>query len=119
MEGEGLARWYEIYTNVDYPWYIRRLTDEYTTMYIHRLTNECTGLCSSVETIFLDSSTEEYTIVIFLGTEEYTLFSYSESSNTYDGCNVCEGSHQRCGYTSGAITGIPKSLAVSAISNIQ
>jgi hypothetical protein len=36
-----LACWYEIYKNVGYPWYIRQLTDE------------CTGLCSSVEDIFL------------------------------------------------------------------
>jgi hypothetical protein len=42
--------------------------------------------CSSVETIFLSSGTEEYITVIFLGTEEYkstdecTIFSYSDTA---------------------------------------
>jgi hypothetical protein len=53
------------------PRYICQLTDEYTTTYIHRLTNECIGLCSSVAAIFLGSGTVEYITVIFLGTEEY------------------------------------------------
>jgi hypothetical protein len=35
-------------------------------------------ICSSVAAIFLDSGTEEYITVIFLGTEECTLFSCSE-----------------------------------------
>jgi hypothetical protein len=51
------------------------------TRYIHRLTNECTGLCSSIDVIFLDFGTEEYITIIFLDTveyksiEKYTLFS--------------------------------------------
>jgi hypothetical protein len=63
--------------------YIRRLTDEYTATYVCRLTNECMGLCSSVEAIILGSCTKGYIKVIFHGTEEYkiteecTLFSYS------------------------------------------
>jgi hypothetical protein len=36
-----------------------------------QLTNECIRLCSSVEDIFLGSSTEECIIIIFLGIEEY------------------------------------------------
>jgi hypothetical protein len=35
------------------------------------------GLCSSVETIFLGFGTEEYSSVIFIGTKEYSLFSCS------------------------------------------
>jgi hypothetical protein len=34
--------------------------------YICRLTDECMGLCSSIENILLGSSTEEYIAVIFL-----------------------------------------------------
>jgi hypothetical protein len=51
----------------------------YTAMYIHRLTDECTGLCSSVEDIFLGFGTEEY--ISYISREEYksieecTLFS--------------------------------------------
>jgi hypothetical protein len=56
------------------PRYIRRLIDEYTAMYICRLTNECMGLCSLVEDIFLCSSTKEYSTFEFLGTEECTPF---------------------------------------------
>jgi uncharacterized membrane protein len=51
--------------------YIHRLTDEYTATYIHRLTNECTRLSSSVQATFLGADIEEYSPVIFLGTEEY------------------------------------------------
>jgi hypothetical protein len=68
---------------IGYGRYIHRLTDEYTATDIHRLTGEFTGLCSSVESIFLAFGTEEYNLVIFLDTEEYriieecTLFSCS------------------------------------------
>jgi hypothetical protein len=52
--------------------YKRQLTDEYTTItYIHRLTDECNALRSSVPSIFLGFSTKEYTLVIFLAIEEY------------------------------------------------
>jgi hypothetical protein len=66
---------------VGYAGYIHRLTNEYTTTYIHRLINECIGICSSIEAIFFDFGTEEYIIIIFLDTveykniEKYTLFS--------------------------------------------
>jgi hypothetical protein len=49
----------------------------HTTTYIHRLTKEYSGLCSSVIAIFLGFGTKEYSSVVFLGTEEDTLFSYS------------------------------------------
>jgi hypothetical protein len=45
---------------VGYTRYICWLTDEYTVTYISQVTDECTRLCSSVETIFLGSSTKEY-----------------------------------------------------------
>jgi hypothetical protein len=66
---------------VGYAMYIRQLIDEYTVTYIHRLIDECIGLCSSIETILL--SFEEYNPVIFFGTHEYkiiekcTIFSVS------------------------------------------
>jgi hypothetical protein len=65
------------------PRYICRLTDEYTVTYIHRLTDECTGLSLPVQVTFLGAGTEECSLVIFLVTEKYkiikkyTLFSYS------------------------------------------
>jgi hypothetical protein len=52
--------------------------------YICRLTNEYTGLSFSVHATFLGAGTEEYSLVIFLDTEEYnvneecTLVSYSD-----------------------------------------
>jgi hypothetical protein len=52
-------------------------------MYIHRLTNEYSGLYYSVLSTFLGLGTEEFSSVIFLSLEEYkniekdTLFSYS------------------------------------------
>jgi hypothetical protein len=49
-----------------------------TAWYIHQLTNECIELSSSVHAIFLTAGTKEYSLVIFLGTEECTIFSYSE-----------------------------------------
>jgi hypothetical protein len=51
------------------------------TRYIHQLTDEYTGLCSSDENVFLSYDTEEYITIIFLGTEklkktdEHMLFS--------------------------------------------
>jgi hypothetical protein len=48
------------------PPYNHRLTDECTTMYIR-----WSGLCSSVPCFFRGLGTEEYSSVIFIGTEEY------------------------------------------------
>jgi hypothetical protein len=42
-----------------------------TATYIHQLTNEYSGLCSSVIAIFLGFGTKEYSSVVFLCTEEY------------------------------------------------
>jgi hypothetical protein len=67
-----LAHGYEFLNFVGGPPYIRRLIDLYYHIY------------SSVPGIFLGFGTEEYSSVIFLGTEEYnkteecTLFSYSD-----------------------------------------
>jgi hypothetical protein len=69
-QGERSKRRDEFFIFVRVPRYIHRLTDEYTTTYIRQLTDEFTGLCSSIEDIFLGSDTEEYSIVIFLGTDE-------------------------------------------------
>jgi hypothetical protein len=51
--------------------YIRRLTDECTTTYICWLTDEYSGLYSSVPSTFLNFGTEEFSSIIFLSTEEY------------------------------------------------
>jgi hypothetical protein len=53
------------------PRYIHQLTDEYTATYICRLTDECTG------PMFVGFKPKEYILFIFLGNEEYILFSYS------------------------------------------
>jgi hypothetical protein len=58
---------------IGYAWYLHRLTDEYAATYIRRLTDECTGVCLSVETIFRDFGTEEYCPVLILDTEEYKI----------------------------------------------
>jgi hypothetical protein len=69
--------------------YLHCLTDKYTTTYIRWLIDEGTGIFLSVEDTFLSSDTEEYIIVIFLGTEEYkttkecTLFSCSVMGLVY------------------------------------
>jgi hypothetical protein len=75
---------YEFWTFVGEPPYIRRLINEYTAIYTHRLTDEYTDLRSSVSGIFLYFSIKEYSSVKFLGTEEFIkteediLFSCSE-----------------------------------------
>jgi hypothetical protein len=70
VEGEKGAR-YGIFTVIKPPRYIHQLTDEYTATYICRLTDECTG------PMFVGFKPKEYILFIFLGNEEYILFSYS------------------------------------------
>jgi hypothetical protein len=67
----GLGRWIQNLTFIGYPRFVHRLTDEYTATYIYWLTDKYTGLHSSVLGIFLSFGNEEYSSVIFLGTEEY------------------------------------------------
>jgi hypothetical protein len=54
------------------PQYNRQLTNVCTATYIHRLTDKYNALRSSVPGIFLGFGIEEYSLVIFLGTKEYT-----------------------------------------------
>jgi hypothetical protein len=44
-----------------------------TARNIRRLTDECTGLSSSVEATFLDAGIKENSPIIFLGIEEYNV----------------------------------------------
>jgi hypothetical protein len=57
---------------LSFPWNICWITDEYTATYIHRLTDKCTEIYSSVEDIFLSTGTNEYK-----RTKQCTLFSCS------------------------------------------
>jgi hypothetical protein len=59
---------------------------DYLNIFVSELMN-IRGSCSSVSDRFINFSTEEYSTVIFLGTEEYTitveciLFLYSEGAH--------------------------------------